>query len=116
MTEALRRLLRDELRRFQRDLNEASLAESLRLLESPRFAELTERHVREVAEYRLIEVGGERFFERAWTRSKEAGATLGLARLLGADLVSRDLRRLRASLGADERLSQALPAGPLHAA
>jgi hypothetical protein len=94
--------LRIELRQLQRDLSEPSLAEALRLLESPRFEKMTDRHVREVAEYRPIEVGGERFFERAWSRSKEASAMLGFARLLGAGLVSRDLQRLRGSLRGGE--------------
>jgi hypothetical protein len=35
------------LLRLERDLTEASLAEALRLLGSPRFEELTESHVRE---------------------------------------------------------------------
>jgi len=75
----------------------------------PCFGDLTEQQVREVAEYRPIEIDGERFFEPAWSRSKEAGAMLGFARLLGADLVRRDLRRLRGSVreqepaGADDR-------------
>ena len=90
--------LRIELRQLQRDLTEPSLVEALRLLESPRFEKVTDQHVREVAEYRPIEVAGERFFERAWSRSKEAGAMLGFARLIGAGLVSRDLQRLRGSL------------------
>jgi len=98
VTDELRQRLREELRNFQSRLTEASVAEALRLLESPRFEELTEQHVREVAEYRPIELAGERFFERAWSRSKEAGATLGFALLLGADTVREDLRGLAASL------------------
>ena len=89
--------LKRELRTLERELTEPSLAEALRLLDSPRFADVTEAHVRAVGEYRPIEVGGERFFERAWSRSKEAGAMLGFARLLGAAFVRQDLRRLRAS-------------------
>lgn len=87
--------LLDELRRFQRELCEAAMAETIRLIESPHFSDVDERHVREVSEYRPIEVGGERFFERAWTRSKEAGAMLAFALLLGPDFVRRDLARLR---------------------
>ena len=99
MTEDLRRRLREELRSFQKELTEPSLSEALRLLESPHFAKLTERHVREVAEYRPIEVAGERFFERAWSRSKEAAAALGFALLLGTDAVREDLLALAATLG-----------------
>ena len=91
--------LRAELLRLQAGLTEASIAEALRLLESDRFSELTEQHVREVMEYRPIELSGERFFGRAWSRGKEAGATLGFARRLGAKVVCDDLVRLRASLG-----------------
>ena len=51
-----------------------------------------------MGEYRPIEIEGARYFEPAWTRSKEAGAMLGYARLLGAERVRCDLRRLRGSL------------------
>ncbi|MEN8159129.1 MAG: hypothetical protein ABFS41_03545 [Myxococcota bacterium] len=98
MPEDLKRRLREELWSFQRQLSEASVAEALRLLESPHFDDLTDQHVREVSEYRSIELAGERFFERAWSRSKEAAAMLGLARLLGGDLVRSDLANLRASV------------------
>lgn len=98
LTDDLKQQLREELRSFQSRLTEPSLAEALRLLGSPRFEEVTDQHVREVAEYRPIEVAGERFFERAWSRSKEAAATLGFALLLGTDAVREDLLRLTASL------------------
>ena len=98
MTDDLRQQLRAELRGFQSLLTEPSLAEALRLLESPLALELTEQHVREVAEYRPIELAGERFFERAWSRSKEVAATLGFALLLGTDSVREDLVLLAASL------------------
>ena len=94
----LKRSLRADLRRLQPGLTEAALAEALRVLQSPCFEELTEQHVREVSEYRSIEIAGERFFEQAWSRSKEAGATLGFARLLGADDVRADLVRLGAAI------------------
>jgi hypothetical protein len=94
VTTDIEQQMRNELRSFQSLLTEAALAESLRLLESPRFEDLTEQHVREVGEYRPIEIGGERFFERAWSRSKEAAATLGFALLLGADTVRDGLRQL----------------------
>ena len=96
--EETERQLRAELLCFQAGLTEASIAEALRLLGSDRFPELTEQHVREVMEYRPIELSGERFFGRAWSRGKEAGATLGFARRLGAKVVCDDLVRLRASL------------------
>ena len=95
MTTDIEQQMRNELRSFQSLLTEAALTESLRLLESPRFEDLTEQHVREVGEYRPIEIGGERFFERAWSRSKEAAATLGFALLLGADAVIEGLRQLQ---------------------
>jgi hypothetical protein len=98
LTDELKQTLRDELRSFEGLLSEPALAEALRLLESPAVDELTDRHVREVAEYRPIELAGERFFERAWTRSKEAAATLGFALLLGTDAVREDLLALAASL------------------
>lgn len=99
MSPDLEHTLRAELRSCQHGLTEPALGEALRLLGSPRVRELTERHVREVAEYRPIELAGERFFERAWTRSKEAGAMLGFALLLGAETVRRELLALAATLG-----------------
>ena len=98
MDDHLKQRLRDELWQLEPSLTEPSLAEALRLLGSPQFTALTDAHVREVSEYRPIEIGGERFFERAWSRSKEAAATLGFAKLLGADRVRRDLQRLRAAV------------------
>ncbi len=94
----MRQQLRDELRSFEKLLTEPSLAEALRLLESPLVSELTNEHVREVAEYRPIELSGERFFDRAWSRSKDVAATLGFALLLGTDTVREDLLRLAGSL------------------
>jgi hypothetical protein len=94
LTDDLRQQLREQLQSFQSLLTEAALAEALRLLESPRFEGLTEQHVREVGEYRPIEIQGERFFDRAWSRSKEVAATLGFALLLGADTVVEGLRQL----------------------
>ncbi len=110
MNEQLRNALRQELRTLERDLTGPSLAEALRLLESPHFGSLTDAHIRAVGEYRPIEVVGERFFERAWSRSKEAAAMLGFARLLGADLVRHDLCRLWRSARAAEPTPD--PAGP----
>jgi len=98
LDEDLIQALRADLRQLQRDLTEAALAEALRLLESPRFELLTAQQVREVAEYRPIEIAGERFFQPAFSRSKEAGAMLGFARLLGAGSVHDDLTRLRGSI------------------
>jgi hypothetical protein len=100
LDEECKERLREELRRIERDLTRAALAEALRVLESPAFAELTDRQIREVSEYRPIELAGERFFERAWTRSKEAGAALGFARLLGPDSVRADLERLSGAVRA----------------
>lgn len=97
MDDESRRQLMQDLRELERNLSAPSLAESLRLLESPRFAALTEAQVRAVGEYRPIEVAGERYFETAWSRSKEASAMLGFARMLGAGAVRDDLRRLRSA-------------------
>ena len=104
MDRDLERRLREDLRELQLSLTEPSLAEALRLLESPRFGQVTDGHVREVSEYRPIEIAGERFFERAFSRSKEAGAMLAFARLLGVESIRSELERLRAAVrgAADE--------------
>lgn len=90
----LKTQLTQDLRALQRDLTKPALIEALRLLESPRFDLVTDADVRDVGEYQPIEIAGERYFERAWSRSKEVGAMLGFARLLGAAFVRRDLARL----------------------
>ena len=87
-----------ELHRFERALTVASLSEAIRLLESERFQELTAAQIREVGEYRPIQLGEERFFEKAWSRGKEVAAALGFAQHLGPEAVRRDLVGLRASL------------------
>ena len=92
-----------ELHKLERVLSVASLSEVIRLLESERFEELTAAQIREVGEYRPIEFGEERFFEKAWSRGKEVAAALGFAQHLGPETVREDLVGLRASLlGADE--------------
>ena len=92
-----------ELHKFERALTVASLSEAIRLLESDRFEELTAAQIREVGEYRPIQLGEERFFEKAWSRGKEVAAALGLAQQLGREAVRKDLVGLRSSLqGADE--------------
>ena len=100
---AKRALMLAELHKFERLLSVASLSEAIRLLESERFEELTAAQIREVGEYRPIELGEERFFEKAWSRGKEVAAALGLAQQLGREAVWKDLVGLRSSLlGADE--------------
>jgi hypothetical protein len=92
-----------ELHKFERALTVASLSGAIRLLESDCFEELSDAQIREVGEYRPIELGEERFFEKAWSRGKEVAAALGLARHLGPEAVRKDLVGLRASLlGIDE--------------
>jgi hypothetical protein len=87
-----------ELHEFERGLNVASLSEAIRLLESELFDDLTAAQIREVGEYRPIQLGEERFFDKAWTRGKEVAAALGFARHLGPEAVRKDLLGLRASL------------------
>lgn len=110
--ESRRQLMRD-LRDLERHLSAPSLAESLRLLESPRFAAVTEAHVRAVGEYRPIEVAGERYFEKARSRSREASAMLGFARMIGPGAVREDLRRLRTVTEGSNAGSDIGPRDPL---
>ena len=108
--EAKRASLLDELHKFERVLSVASLSEAIRLLESERFEELTAAQIREVGEYRPIQLGEERFFEKAWSSGKEVAAALGFAQHLGPEAVRKDLVGLRASLlGADR--TEALESG-----
>jgi hypothetical protein len=71
------------------------------LLESDKFCELTGSDIREVANYRGIEIGDECFFHKAFTPGKEAAASLAFAQQLGPELVLDDLQRLRESLGVE---------------
>jgi len=91
-------LLFAELQDHERRFTLPALEEAIRLLSSEKFSELTSEHIREVAEYRSIEIGEESFFERAFTPGKEAAASLGFARYLGREPVLEDLLRLRATL------------------
>jgi hypothetical protein len=88
-----------ELHRFEAGALPPALCEAIRLLESERFAELTDAHILAVSNYQAISLGDAVFFERAFTPGKEAAASLGYARLLGRERVLDDLRRLRAALG-----------------
>lgn len=94
-----REALLDELRDLEWDVLLPSLCESIRLLESDAFENLTDADVREIANYRAIDVGQETFFERAFTPGKEAAASLAFARMLGREAVLGDLHHLHATLG-----------------
>lgn len=83
---------------MERALTPSSVEELIRLLQSDAFSELRCEHIRTVGEYGAIELGGERFFERAFSTGKEAASSLALAHHLGPDAVLGDLLALRASL------------------
>jgi hypothetical protein len=105
VSEDLKKLLCAELRRFEGKLTEAALAETLRLLESPHCAKITEQHARQVAEYDSIEIAAS-----ASTSTPECrrGATLGLACWPGSTRARRPAaaarlgRRREADQGANE--------------
>ena len=90
---------REQLHRFERSALMPALNETVRLLESDKFASLTEADIRTIANYRAVELDDEIFFERPFTPGKEAAAALAFARQLGRDVVLRDLEQLRATLG-----------------
>ena len=87
-----------ELHGVERNLNQRSVDELIRLLSSSRFDEVTNEHIRTVGEYGAIELGGESFFARAFSTGKEVAWSLALARELGVRRVLRDLETLRASM------------------
>ena len=76
-----------------------ALRETVRLLQSDKFLRLTSADICEIANYRAIEIDDEEFFARPFTPGKEAAATLGFAQQLGRDVVLRDLRQLRSTVG-----------------
>lgn len=84
-----------ELHSLQGRLTLSSIAEAIRLLESDKFQRLTDRDVRDVANYRAIEIDDETFFHKAFSAGKEAAASLAFAVTLGRNVVLEDLQRLR---------------------
>ena len=91
--------LLEQLHAFEWSALTPALCETVRLLESEKFEQLSDADVQEIANYRAVELEDETFFERAFTPGKEAAATLAFARQLGRVRVLDDLNRLRAALG-----------------
>ena len=87
-----------ELHEIQHALNERSIDELIRLIESGAIAELRDEHVRTVGEYGAIDLAGKRFFGRAFSTGKEVAKSLAIARRLDPAAVLRDLLALRASM------------------
>jgi len=94
----IRERLLKQLHRFEWSACLPALSESIRLLESDEFAELTQDHIREVSDYRAIRLGGQVYFERAFSPGKEAAMSLAAACLVGRELVLDDLTRLHSSV------------------
>jgi len=90
-------MLLAELHSLQGRLTLASITEAIRLLESEKFSRLTDRDVRDVANYRSIEIDDEPFFDKAFSAGKEAAASLAFAVTLGRNVVLEDLQRLQAT-------------------
>jgi hypothetical protein len=86
------------LHELERGLRLAAVEELIRLIAAPHFGALRPWQIRSLGEYDWIEIEGERFFERAYSRGKEAASALALAQQLGAERVLDDLRRLHTSL------------------
>lgn len=91
--------LLEELHRFEWSALAPALCETVRLLESGKFDQLSDSDLNEIANYRAVELDDEVFFHRAFTSGKEAAASLAFARYLGIDAVLDDLHSLRASIG-----------------
>jgi hypothetical protein len=91
--------LLEELHALEWSALTPALCEAIRLLESEKFDQLTDAHIREIASYRAVDLEDETFFERAFSPGKEAAASLAFALRLGRDTVLDDLQRLRSALG-----------------
>ena len=87
-----------ELHTMQKQLNQRSVDELIRLLRSEAFGELGPEHIRTVGQYGAIELAGQSFFARAFSTGKEVAGSLALALELGAEAVLHDLLALRASM------------------
>lgn len=90
------RMLAD-LHALQRRLTGPSIAEAIRLLESDKFARLTNGQIRNIAEYRPIAIEDEWFFKKAFSTGKEVAASLAYAKEVGREIVLEDLLQLRAT-------------------
>lgn len=87
----------EELQDLEPGLRVGSLIEAIRLLGSDKFQELTPGQIRDVAEYRSIEIGEESFFNKPFSTGKEVSASLAYAQRIGREIVLSDLRRLAES-------------------
>ena len=92
-------ILPEPLHTFEGAALAPALRETVRLLESDKFPRLTHADIREISDYRGIEIDDEVFFERSFTPGKEAAAMLAFAQFLGREVVLRDRRQLWATLG-----------------
>jgi len=89
--------LLDELHALQPQLTLPSISEAIRLLESDKFARVTDQDVKAIANYRSVEIDDETFFQKAFSPGKEIAASLSFATYLGKSVVLEDLRRLLAT-------------------
>ena len=87
----------EELQHLEPGLTVDSLTEAIRLLRSEKFQDLTDRQIRDIAEYRSIEIGEESFFAKPFSTGKEVSASLAYAQRIGREIVLSDLRRLAES-------------------
>lgn len=87
-----------ELHSLQSRLTLSSITEAIRLLKSDKFSRLTDRDVRDVANYRAIEIDDEPFFHKAFSAGKEVAANLAFAATLGRHAILEDLQRLHATV------------------
>lgn len=74
------------------------LDELVRLLGSDKFDDLTEDQITNIGNYHAITISEEKFFNKAFSTSKEAASILRIARHLSRDTVLEDLQRLQESL------------------
>lgn len=88
----------DWLHKLERGLNESSLSELIKLLESDKVDKLTAGQIEDLGSYKGATVEGEEFFYKPFSRGNEPGKIIELAKKIGKEEVLRDLKALRDGL------------------
>lgn len=85
-------------------LKEPGMHELVRLLESNSFDSLTEKQITEVGNYHAITIGEKRFFDKAFSTSKEAADILRIAQRVGREPILQELKTVQEDLLSSEEL------------
>jgi len=77
---------------FILNLNEASVNEAVRLIESGKFNSVNRDNFTEIGNYHPIEINGEKFFDKAFSTGKEVALILRFAEQNNEKYVLKELK------------------------